>query len=56
MTLAKLNSLYHFVHPTQSLLTRIALSPEGARVLLHGGALQKLAMCSVLSLRPELDE
>ena len=52
--------LYYFksilFYHSQSLLTRIAESPEGAQVLLHGGALEKLAACSVLSLRPETDE
>ncbi|XP_035827391.1 nuclear pore complex protein Nup205 [Aplysia californica] len=52
---ANLRPLYIF-QSKMSLLTRIAESAEGARVLLHGGALEKLAACSVLSLRPEVDD
>ncbi|CAG5133814.1 unnamed protein product [Candidula unifasciata] len=50
-----LRALYIFLSK-MSLLTRIAQSADGARVLLHGGALLKLASCTVLSLRPEVDD
>ncbi|XP_059166343.1 nuclear pore complex protein Nup205-like isoform X2 [Physella acuta] len=52
---ANLRALYIF-HSKMSLLTRVAESVQGARTLLHGGALEKLAACSVLSLRPESDD
>ncbi|CAL1531629.1 unnamed protein product, partial [Lymnaea stagnalis] len=50
-----LRALYIF-QSKMSLLTRIALTGEGASILLHGGALEKLSVCSVLSLRPEVDD
>ncbi|KAH9505618.1 hypothetical protein Btru_056038 [Bulinus truncatus] len=52
---ANLRALYIF-QSKMSLLTRVAETQEGARILLHGGALEKLASCSFLSLRPEMDE
>ncbi|BFZ24882.1 hypothetical protein BsWGS_27921 [Bradybaena similaris] len=50
-----LRALYIFLSK-MSLLTQIAQSAEGARILLHGGALMKLATCTVLSMRPEVDD
>ncbi|KAK3769775.1 hypothetical protein RRG08_046880 [Elysia crispata] len=52
---ANLRALYIF-QSKMSLLTRVAQDPEGARTLLHGGSLEKMASCSVLSLRPEVDD
>ncbi|KAK6985388.1 nuclear pore complex protein Nup205 [Biomphalaria glabrata] len=52
---ANLRALYIF-QSKMALLTRVAEMPDGARTLLHGGALEKLASCSVLSLRPEVDD
>ncbi|GFS19080.1 nuclear pore complex protein Nup205-like, partial [Elysia marginata] len=52
---ANLRALYIF-QSKMSLLTRVAQSADGARTLLHGGSLEKLASCSVLSLRPEVDD
>ncbi|GFN90053.1 nuclear pore complex protein nup205-like [Plakobranchus ocellatus] len=52
---ANLRALYIF-QSKMSLLTRVAQCPEGARTLLHSGSLEKLATCSVLSLRPEVDD